>query len=81
MLDPNTPNRGALRIGAKDIGLACGLAAELEVPAPLFDDAMKVLHDALAMGLGEVDLAALARAVERRAGVSISAKPSGSDHA
>jgi hypothetical protein len=38
---------------------------------------MKVLHEALAMGLGEVDLSALARAVERRAGVSIS----GSRHA
>jgi 3-hydroxyisobutyrate dehydrogenase-like beta-hydroxyacid dehydrogenase len=81
MLEPAPPNRGALRIGAKDIGLACGLAAELGVPAPLFEGARETLHDALAMGLGEVDLAALARAVERRAGVSISAKPRGSDHA
>jgi len=72
MLEPEPPNKGALRIGAKDIGLACALAAELGVPAPLYDDAMKILHEALAMGLGEVDLSALARAVERRAGVSIS---------
>jgi hypothetical protein len=47
----------------------------------LFEGAKEILHDALAMGLGEVDLAALARAVERRAGVTISATPSGTNHA
>jgi 3-hydroxyisobutyrate dehydrogenase-like beta-hydroxyacid dehydrogenase len=61
---------GKLRIGAKDIGLACALADELGVPAPLLQETAQVLQDAMQMGLGERDLAALARAIERRAGVS-----------
>jgi 3-hydroxyisobutyrate dehydrogenase-like beta-hydroxyacid dehydrogenase len=72
MLDEKPPVVGALRIGAKDIGLALALAAEEDVPAPLLQEAAQVLQDAMRMGLGESDLAALARAVERRAGVSFS---------
>jgi L-threonate 2-dehydrogenase len=70
MLEAEPPVMGTLRIGAKDVGLACTLAAEEGVPAPLLQEAAQVLQDAMRMGLGEADLAALARAVERRAGVS-----------
>jgi 3-hydroxyisobutyrate dehydrogenase-like beta-hydroxyacid dehydrogenase len=59
-----------LRIGAKDIALACALADEQGVPAPLLRETAQVLEDAMQMGLGESDFAMLARAVERRAGVS-----------
>jgi 3-hydroxyisobutyrate dehydrogenase len=72
MLDEKPTVVGALRIGAKDIGLALALAAEEGVPAPLLQETAQVLQDAMQMGLGESDLAALARAVERRAGVSFS---------
>jgi 3-hydroxyisobutyrate dehydrogenase-like beta-hydroxyacid dehydrogenase len=82
MLEPQPSTKGKLRIGAKDIGLACALAAEHGVPVPLFENANEVLQTAIEMGLGEVDLAALARAVERRAGVTIGAGPNdGADHA
>jgi 3-hydroxyisobutyrate dehydrogenase len=70
MLETAPPMRGALRIGAKDIGLATALAAEEGVPAPLLQGALEVLQNAMAMGLGDADLAALARAIERRAGVT-----------
>jgi 3-hydroxyisobutyrate dehydrogenase-like beta-hydroxyacid dehydrogenase len=70
MLEADPPVMGTLRIGAKDIGLACALAAEEGVPAPLLRETAQVLQDAMRLGLGEADLAALARAVERRAGVS-----------
>jgi 3-hydroxyisobutyrate dehydrogenase len=70
MLEAEPPVMGALRIGAKDIGLACALAAEEGVSAPLLQHTADVLQSAMQMGLGEADLAALARAVERRAGVT-----------
>jgi 3-hydroxyisobutyrate dehydrogenase-like beta-hydroxyacid dehydrogenase len=70
MLEAAPPFRAALRIAAKDIGLACALAAEEGVPAPLLENTADVLQSAMQMGLGEADFAALARAVERRAGVS-----------
>jgi len=70
MLEAEPPVMGALRIGAKDIGLACALAAEDGVPAPLLQHTADVLQSAMQMGLGEADLAALARAIERRAGVT-----------
>ena len=72
MLEAEPPVMGALRIGAKDIGLACALAAEEGVSAPLLQHTADVLQSAMQMGLGEADLAALARAVERRAGVTFS---------
>jgi 3-hydroxyisobutyrate dehydrogenase-like beta-hydroxyacid dehydrogenase len=70
MLEPDPVVKGTLRIGAKDIRLACDLARELGVGAPLLEDTDAVLQSALALGLGEADLATLARAVEQRAGVS-----------
>jgi 3-hydroxyisobutyrate dehydrogenase-like beta-hydroxyacid dehydrogenase len=70
MLETAPPMRGALRIGAKDIGLATALAAEEGVPAPLLQGALEILQSAMAMGLGDADHAALARAIERRAGVT-----------
>jgi 3-hydroxyisobutyrate dehydrogenase-like beta-hydroxyacid dehydrogenase len=71
MLEPEPPLKGTLRIGAKDIDLACALANEVGVLATLFEDARRVLQEAMALGLGEADLATVARAVERRAGVSL----------
>ena len=68
------PTMGTLRIGAKDIDLACALAAEAGVPAPLLQATAQVLQEAMRLGLGEADLAALARAIERRAGVSFNTR-------
>jgi 3-hydroxyisobutyrate dehydrogenase-like beta-hydroxyacid dehydrogenase len=62
---------GKLRIGAKDIGLAAALAAELGVDAQLFARADLDYQAALAQGLGETDTASVARAVEARTGVHI----------
>ena len=62
---------GRLRIGAKDISLACALAEEFGVEASLYKYADAMFQDAMAMGLGDADLAALARAVEARTGASI----------
>jgi 3-hydroxyisobutyrate dehydrogenase len=70
MLEAEPQVMAKLRIGAKDIGLACALAAEEDVPAPLLRETAQVLQTAMEMGLGEDDLAALARAIERHAGVS-----------
>lgn len=70
MLEAEPQVLAKLRIGAKDIALALALAAEQDVPAPLLQETAEVLQDAMRMGLGESDLAALARAIERRAGVS-----------
>jgi 3-hydroxyisobutyrate dehydrogenase-like beta-hydroxyacid dehydrogenase len=74
MLEAEPTVVGTLRIGAKDIGLACTLAAEEGIPAPLLQETAQVLQDAMRMGLGEADLAALARALERRAGVSFTTR-------
>ena len=70
MLEAKPQVLAKLRIGSKDIGLACALADEQGVPAPLLRETAQVLQDAMQMGLGESDFAMLARAVERRAGVS-----------
>jgi 3-hydroxyisobutyrate dehydrogenase-like beta-hydroxyacid dehydrogenase len=70
MLEAEPQVLAKLRIGAKDIALACALADEQGVPAPLLRETARVLQDAMQMGLGESDFAMLARAVERRAGVS-----------
>jgi 3-hydroxyisobutyrate dehydrogenase len=71
MLEAEPQVRAKLRIGAKDIALACTLAEEQGVPAPLLRETARVLEEAMRMGLGENDFATLARAVERRAGVSL----------
>lgn len=63
---------GKLRIGAKDIGLAAALAAELGVDAKLFVQADRDYQAAITQGLGETDTASVARAVEARTGVRIS---------
>jgi 3-hydroxyisobutyrate dehydrogenase-like beta-hydroxyacid dehydrogenase len=70
MLEAEPQVLAKLRIGAKDIALACALADEQDVPAPLLRETAQILEDAMRMGLGERDFANLARAVERRAGVS-----------
>ena len=75
MLAAEPDARGRLRIGAKDIGLAAALAREVGVAAPLFEHADEVFAAAMAQGLSEADVAAVARAVERRAGVTLSAPP------
>lgn len=72
MLKSEPALKGLLRIAAKDIGLAAALAGELGVDAPLFRDAETMFRRAMAMGLGEADLAAIARAVEDRTDTSLS---------
>jgi 3-hydroxyisobutyrate dehydrogenase-like beta-hydroxyacid dehydrogenase len=70
MLEAEPQVLAKLRIGAKDIALACALVDEQDVPAPLLRETAQVLQGAMQMGLGESDFATLARAIERRAGVS-----------
>jgi 3-hydroxyisobutyrate dehydrogenase-like beta-hydroxyacid dehydrogenase len=71
MLAAEAAAKGRLRIGAKDIGLATALARELGLATPLFERANELFADALAQGLGEADIAAVARALEARGGVRI----------
>jgi 2-hydroxy-3-oxopropionate reductase len=66
-----TEARGKLRIGAKDIGLAVALAREVGVEAPLFERAARLFAAAIAEGLGEGDIAGVARAFEAESGVRI----------
>lgn len=62
---------GALRIGAKDSALAAGLAEEAGLDLPLFRRAAELFRAALGAGLGEADIAAIARVVERETGIKI----------
>jgi 3-hydroxyisobutyrate dehydrogenase-like beta-hydroxyacid dehydrogenase len=71
MLAAEAEAKGRLRIGAKDIGLAAALARELGLAAPLFERAEALFAEAIAQGLGEADIAAVARALEARSGVRI----------
>jgi 2-hydroxy-3-oxopropionate reductase len=73
MLAAEAAAKGRLRIGAKDIGLALALAREVGLDAPLFEHADELFADAMAQGLSEADIAAVARALERRTGVTLSA--------
>ena len=73
MLAAEPAAKGRLRIGAKDIGLAAALARELGVEAPLFERADALFAEAVAQGLSEADIAAVARVLERRTGVTLSA--------
>jgi 2-hydroxy-3-oxopropionate reductase len=71
MREPAPEAAGALRIGAKDSALADGLAEELGLDLPLFRRTAELFRAALAQGLGEADIAAVARALERETGISI----------
>ncbi len=66
--------RAHLRIGAKDIALAARQARELGLDAPVFSAAEALFAEALEMGLGESDMAELARVIERRFGATIRAE-------
>jgi 3-hydroxyisobutyrate dehydrogenase-like beta-hydroxyacid dehydrogenase len=68
---------GALRIGAKDSALAAGLAHELGLDLPLFDRAAELFRAALGEGLGEADIAAIARVVERETGIRVARSEAG----
>ncbi|MCJ2107085.1 NAD(P)-dependent oxidoreductase [Methylobacterium sp. E-041] len=57
-----------LRLGAKDIGLALGAAAAVNVPMPFASVLRDNLIDAIAHGDGDKDLAALATVATRRSG-------------
>jgi 3-hydroxyisobutyrate dehydrogenase-like beta-hydroxyacid dehydrogenase len=71
MLETDPPAKGKLRIGAKDIGLACQFAEQLQLDAPLFQQAQEVFQQALTAGLSETDTSQIARVLEQRAGVSL----------
>jgi 3-hydroxyisobutyrate dehydrogenase-like beta-hydroxyacid dehydrogenase len=62
---------GRLRVGAKDIGLAVALAREVGIAAPLFERAGALFAAAMAQGLGEADIAAVARAFAAESGVAL----------
>lgn len=60
-----------LRIAAKDAALAASMAEEAGLDLPLLRRTAELFRAALAEGLGELDMAALARAIERETGVEI----------
>ncbi|MCX8100865.1 MAG: NAD(P)-dependent oxidoreductase [Geminicoccaceae bacterium] len=60
-----------LRIAAKDAALAASMAEEAGLDLPLFRRTAELLRAALAEGLGELDMAAVARAIERETGIAI----------
>jgi 3-hydroxyisobutyrate dehydrogenase-like beta-hydroxyacid dehydrogenase len=61
--------RFKLALAHKDLGLACRMALELNVPVPL-GTAARTVHDmAMAMGLAEEDQGACIKPLERAAGV------------
>lgn len=76
MLREDQRSGGRLRIGAKDIGLACALADELrlEQATPLFHAAEAMFRQAVDAGFSELDTSVIARIAEQRAGVSFSAE-------
>ena len=51
------------RIGAKDISLACEQAKEMGLDAAVFEAANSTFRRAIEMGLGESEMATLARCV------------------
>ena len=53
-----------LRIGAKDIALATQQARELGLDAEVFEAANRTFQRALEMGLGDTEMATLARVIE-----------------
>jgi 2-hydroxy-3-oxopropionate reductase len=71
MRDPDAPAVGKLYIGAKDATLAAGLAEAKGLDLPLFRRSDAVYRDAIAAGLAERDVSAIARVVEAEAGVRI----------
>lgn len=72
MLQENPQSDARLRIGAKDIGLACALADELQLQqaTPLFHAAEAMFRQAVDAGLSEAGTTTIARIAERRVGVS-----------
>jgi 3-hydroxyisobutyrate dehydrogenase-like beta-hydroxyacid dehydrogenase len=62
---------GRLRIGAKDSRLAAELARAHGLELPLFRRSAEVYAAAMASGLSEADVAAIARIVERETGAAI----------
>ena len=76
MLQDNQHSDGRLRIGAKDIGLACAFADEMQLQhaTPLFHAAQAMFLQAMDAGFSEVDTSSIARIAEQRAGVSFTAK-------
>jgi 3-hydroxyisobutyrate dehydrogenase-like beta-hydroxyacid dehydrogenase len=51
MLETNPPAKGKLRIGAKDIGLACQFAGQLQLDVPFFQLALDIFQLPLGAGL------------------------------
>jgi 3-hydroxyisobutyrate dehydrogenase-like beta-hydroxyacid dehydrogenase len=64
-----TPPGFALKLAAKDVGLARTAASDLQVPMPLAELVHDHFMDAMALGFGEQDLAALARVIAAQAGL------------
>ncbi len=71
MRDPTPVIKGSLRICAKDVGLAAALAQELGLELPLLRRASEVYGAAMEQGLGNQDMAAIARVVEGMTGTRI----------
>jgi 3-hydroxyisobutyrate dehydrogenase-like beta-hydroxyacid dehydrogenase len=62
---------GKLYIGAKDAGLAAALAEEQDLELPLFRRSDAVFRAAIAAGLAELDISAIARVIEAETGVRL----------
>jgi 3-hydroxyisobutyrate dehydrogenase-like beta-hydroxyacid dehydrogenase len=71
MRDPAAPAVGKLYIGAKDAALAAGLAEARGLDLPLFRRSESVYRAAIAAGLAERDVSAIARVIEAETGARI----------
>ena len=60
-----------LRIGAKDIALACEQAREMGLDASVFEAANRTFERAIEMGLGDSEMATLARVIEDKFGTTL----------
>lgn len=75
IIDEDNDFRAYLRIGAKDIELASAQARALRLDAATFEAANGLFREALALGLGEQDIAQIARVIEARFATTIGSGP------
>jgi len=73
-----TPYFG-IGLSRKDVSLALGMAAKLEMPMPVASAVRQVYEAAHAQGFGQLDMAAVTKLYEHWTGVTVRAKPERAD--
>jgi len=66
-------------LSRKDVSLALGMAAKLEMPMPVASAVRQVYEAAHAQGFGQLDMAAVTKLYEHWTGVTVRAKPERAD--